>query len=257
MVLSLFFGFIFAIFWMIGWYVVYVFSKNSSYIDVGWVLSIPLLLLLYFFLSPNINSIVITYLCLISFWSIRQSFSLLKRIWNLGKDPRYITLEKQWKAGIKWKYFILFIFEGFVTWLITIPFVFINSPTKINIYSVILLLCIFISIFGELIADFQKSTFINNSKNKQKVCNTGLWKFSRHPNYFFQFLIWVFTAGLSFSTPYSVISIISPLIMYIILTKISGIPPAERQSLKSRKEAYKIYQKNTPPFFPWKMKSSK
>jgi len=93
--------------------------------------------------------------------------------------------------------------------------------------------------------------FKSDPANKGRVCDTGLWHYSRHPNYFFEFLVWVGFAIASLDTPHGWITLLCPVLMYYFLTKITGIPLTEEYALKSKGDAYREYQRTTSAFIPW------
>ena len=108
-----------------------------------------------------------------------------------------------------------------------------------------------ISILGETIADQQLSSFKKDHGNKEKVCQEGLWYYSRHPNYFFQWLMWVSYFVFALASPYGYLAIISPAIILLLILKVTGIPPTEAQAVRSKGDAYKEYQRTTSAFFSW------
>jgi steroid 5-alpha reductase family enzyme len=107
-----------------------------------------------------------------------------------------------------------------------------------------------IAFSGEAIADRQLAAFRKNPDNKGKVCSQGLWRYSRHPNYFFEWLHWWAYVAFALSSSWW-LALAGPIVMYIFLRYLTGIPHAERSSLKSRGEAYRRYQQTTSVFFPW------
>jgi steroid 5-alpha reductase family enzyme len=103
----------------------------------------------------------------------------------------------------------------------------------------------------ESVADAQLGRFRCDPANKGKTMREGLWRYSRHPNYFFQWLTWVAYALVALSAPYGWIGFVAPaLILYLVLF-VTGIPPAEEQALRSRGDDYRRYQRETSPFVPW------
>jgi hypothetical protein len=108
-----------------------------------------------------------------------------------------------------------------------------------------------IAIAGETLSDSQLKKFIEKNSDRTKVCDVGLWKYSRHPNYFFEWLIWISFAIYGLSSVEKWPALIPATIMFFMLTKVTGIPPSEESSLQSKKENYMAYQKRTNAFFPW------
>ena len=109
------------------------------------------------------------------------------------------------------------------------------------------LLCI----VGEGISDWQLAYFKKQPENKGKVCQYGLWNYSRHPNYFFQFSIWVSVLMFALPSPYGWLAVICPLSIGYLIFKVTGIPMTEEQAVRSKGEAYKEYQRTTSVFVPW------
>lgn len=106
------------------------------------------------------------------------------------------------------------------------------------------------SLWGETLADEQLHAFKRDRGNKGKTCAIGLWQYSRHPNYFFEFMIWVGLCVYALGSPMGWVAVISPALMYYLLMYVSGVPLAEEQSLLSRGEEYRKYQQATSIFFP-------
>jgi steroid 5-alpha reductase family enzyme len=109
---------------------------------------------------------------------------------------------------------------------------------------------------GEVLADAQLARFKANPVNRGKVCDLGLWRFSRHPNYFFEWLIWVSYALFALASPHGYLGLISPALILFFLLKVTGIPATEAQALRSKGEAYRRYQQTTSVFIPWIPKRS-
>ena len=108
-----------------------------------------------------------------------------------------------------------------------------------------------IALCGEALSDFQMQRFKADRANDGKVCEAGLWRYSRHPNYFFESLIWwgFFIAALS--SPHGWVTIICPLLMLYLLFQVTGIPLTEEYAIKSKGELYRAYQRTTNAFVPW------
>jgi steroid 5-alpha reductase family enzyme len=114
-----------------------------------------------------------------------------------------------------------------------------------------------LSIIGEGVSDWQLKQFKKNPANKGKVCSAGLWNYSRHPNYFFQLMIWMSVLIFALPSPYGWISIICPLSIGYLIFKVTGIPMTEEQFIRSKGNAYREYQRRTSAFIPWFHQSAK
>jgi steroid 5-alpha reductase family enzyme len=102
----------------------------------------------------------------------------------------------------------------------------------------------------ERLADHQLARFKQDEANRGKVLSSGLWRYSRHPNYFFQWLTWVAYAIVALEAPYGWIGLVAPAIMLYLILAVTGVPPAEASSLRSRGDAYRRYQQRTSSFVP-------
>jgi steroid 5-alpha reductase family enzyme len=108
-----------------------------------------------------------------------------------------------------------------------------------------------ISMIGEAIADQQLNAFKKKPENKGKTCREGLWKYSRHPNYFFDWQLWVAYAVFALASPWGWLGLISPALILYFLLSVTGIPATEAQALRSRGNEYREYQRTTNSFVPW------
>lgn len=234
-----------------GWYFCFV-RKTFSWLDFYWSLSFLLVLalqkIIVFFQTGNFSLRPID--LLYGFWSIRLSSHLFMRIRKSGEDSRYQELKKEWKVWYGLKFFILFQSEALLTFILSIP-LFLTYPTVSSLWVYTSIGLFLIAIGGEIIADNQLKAFKKENRDPSKVCNIGLWRYSRHPNYFFEWLIWISFAIYGLSSEEKWPGFIPAVIMFVLLTKVTGIPYAEASSIKSKKERYLQYQKETNAFFPW------
>jgi len=130
-------------------------------------------------------------------------------------------------------------------------FLLLSISSAVEFNSLAALLLWLTALLGESLAYSQLEDFKSRAGNKGKVCRIGLWRYSRHPNYFFEWLIWVAYFVFALASPFGCVSIISPLLMLYFLFKITGIPATEEQSLRSKGAAYREYQRTTSAFVPW------
>ncbi|RZL57803.1 MAG: DUF1295 domain-containing protein, partial [Pedobacter sp.] len=134
-----------------------------------------------------------------------------------------------------------------------IPFFIItaNPSKQIAVWEFVGIGIWIIAFFGEMIADKQLAAFKKDPNNMGKVCDTGLWNYSRHPNYFFEWLTWIAYFIFALASPWGLLAIISPAIIFYLLMNVTGVPNNEEQNLRSKPIAYKKYQQTTSAFFPW------
>jgi len=169
------------------------------------------------------------------------------------EEPRYKQIRDDWGKNAEKKMFGFFQVQAISNVLLAIPFFIsaINPKPEISPVEYAGVALWLISVIGEAISDQQLANFKKNTANKGKVCYTGLWNYSRHPNYFFEWLMWVSYFVFALGSPYGYLAIISPAIILFLLLKVTGIPTTEQQSLKTKGAAYKKYQQTTSVFVPW------
>lgn len=224
--------------------------KNPSVIDVSWSLGLMISGFIYLSMTAlSLRIMVIGFLLMV--WALRLAGYLWYTRIKLGHvDKRYTELSNDWKISPSVGFFINFQFQGLLILVISSVF-FLTSQSDLTTITSIDLIGFFIvalGIIGETVADLQLQHF--KSQFKGQVCNIGLWQYSRHPNYFFDWLSWVGFAVFGIQSSMGIFAIISPLVLYIIFTQITG-PLTERGSIQSRGKRYADYQQQTSFFFPW------
>ncbi len=229
--------------------------NNFSIVDIAWSAGFALVVLMLAFISGvNLirNQIIVI---MVSIWSLRLAYHLFVRIKNEhpSEEGRYVTLRKKWEPHVKRNFYVFFILQGFSVAFLALPFFIVFSNTNPNLVTCdyLAVLIWLVSILGESISDYQLKKFKMNPANKGRVCDTGFWYFSRHPNYFFEWMIWVSFFLMAVNGNYGYFGAISPSIIIFLLFKITGIPATEAQSLKSKGAAYTNYQNTTSVFVPW------
>ena len=232
-------------------WLIYYWQKNASIIDVFWPISIAFTGLHYSFYQP-INSPTLLFQLALIIWALRLAFYLfITRIIPKQKDKRYEAVSQAWTLSKNIGFFFNFQFQGLLAIIMASPFLFIAKLQAISLLNSVALILFIIGLTGEVLADYQLHYF---KKNKcGRVCNIGLWQYSRHPNYFFEWLIWLSFFLAAITLPWGWLSVISPLLLLFLMLKIT-IPITERASLKSRGELYQHYQQQTSLFILWPKK---
>ena len=141
---------------------------------------------------------------------------------------------------------------------LSLPFLVIiqNPQPPFGLWELAGFLLWVVAVTGEAVADWQLARFRSKPWNLDRVCRTGLWYYSRHPNYFFEWLHWWAFVVIAIGAPGWLLTWIGPIAMGWALLKVTGIPLAEEQAIRSRGEAYREYQRSTNAFFPWPPTSS-
>jgi len=230
--------------------------NNAGVVDVFWAVNFPVITIITFFLSDGYETRKLLICSLFIIAELRLGTHLWQRvIGHLNEEEgRYQQLRKEWGDKSDRNFFFFFQFQALSNLILALPFFIItaNQTKEIAVVEYIGVGIWVISFFGEMIADRQLAAFKKDPKNKGKVCDQGLWYYSRHPNYFFEWLTWMAYFVFALASPLGIIAIISPLIILYLLLKVTGVPNNEEQNLRSKPIAYKKYQKTTSAFFPWK-----
>lgn len=229
-------------------WLVYRATENPSYVDVSWSIGIAVSGLIYLATSTFLLLHLLSAAFLI-IWCTRLAGYIYLRIAQGEVDKRYEQLSAQWTMAKSKGFFINFQFQGFLILFVSLPLYFIASRTStgLSLLDIIGMSIIALGIIGEIFADKQLAAFKRNPSGP--VCNVKLWSHCRHPNYFFEWLIWCGFAVLALPASFGWLGLLSPALMYWIMAHITG-PITEANSLKSRGEAYAAYQKTVPMFFP-------
>ncbi|WP_101927584.1 MULTISPECIES: DUF1295 domain-containing protein [Luteimonas] len=187
-------------------------------------------------------------------WGLRLAAHLWKRVRREDEDGRYAYLRAHWH-GHQGKFFLFFQFQALLIVLFSLPFVAVAANPDSSLWLLGAVLVWLVSVGGESVADRQLADFRADPGNKGKTCRDGLWAYSRHPNYFFEWLHWLTYVVLAIGSPLLGWAFAGPVVMYLFLRYVSGIPFTEQQALRTRGDDYRDYQRSTPMLFPWFPKS--
>lgn len=228
--------------------------KNASIVDPFWGFGFVLAAFFYFFAVGNSSPRTFLVLLLVTLWGMRLSLYLGIRNWGKGEDFRYQKFRQDFGPKRYWwfSFFQVFLLQGVLMWLISAPLLaipFYSSNTDLSVLDYTALIIWIIGIIFEAGGDFQLNRFKKNPANKGKVLNTGLWKYTRHPNYFGDATIWwaygLFSISVGAWWPF-----LSALLMTALIIKVSGVVLLEK-TLSTTKPQYKSYVEKTSAFIPW------
>ncbi len=240
---------------MLACWIVYLFQNRASVVDVGWGLGFILAAWIYFVLGSGdfLKMLVMTSMATI--WAGRLSYHLWQRYrGSKQEDPRYQDILDKWDPdSARLFYLMLFIFQGVLVVILSLPFFLVSLGSEaewsqLEVWAIVIWL---IGVGGETLADRQLADFRKDVANQGNVCRRGLWHYSRHPNYFFEAIVWVGFALFALPAAWGWLALTAPVLMLILLCKVSGIPLTEAQGLRSKGELYRDYQRTTSIFIPW------
>ncbi len=242
-------GLLLAVLVMAVTYALYLQTRNPGIVDVAWGIAIMLVGSVFLW-SGGVQSVTVFYQGLLLLWGCRLSgYLFITRILPGHIDPRYVEIAKQWSKpnlGIALNY----LFQAVLVWFVSLTFYPMGeTATNLSVIDYFIGALAVISIALESLADWQLKQFRLHSPGE--VCNVGLWRYSRHPNYYFEILFWKMMALGVFFHSLSIISFMAPVILFLIMHYLT-IPLTEQQSLRSRGEAFRRYQQKTSRLIPWK-----
>jgi len=226
---------------------------DAGWVDCAWAAGVGGLSILFAAGSDGLAERRLLVGLLAGLWGLRLSWYLLRRLRRLPEDGRYAALRQQWGANAQRNFFLFFQVQALWAVLFASPMLVAARSTDpalgwLDLLGVGIWLG---AVLGEAVADRQLSRFRLNPANKGQVCRAGLWYYSRHPNYFFEWLHWWTYVALGITGTLGWLTLLGPALMLFFLLKVTGIPPTEAQALASRGEAYREYQRTTSVFFPW------
>jgi len=196
----------------------------------------------------------------VSLWSLRLGVYLYIRVMSHHpkEDRRYAELRNAWRDNTNRNMFWFFQMQALLLAVLSTPFLMVclNAEDSLKPLEAAGIILFMIAITGESLADRQLARFKADPTHRAAVCDVGLWRLSRHPNYFFEWLVWVAYFLWASASPYGWISIYCPALMLFFLLRVTGIPMTERLSLQSKGAAFADYQRRTSAFVPWFPKRS-
>lgn len=233
-------------------------TGNAAIVDAGWAGGLAILGILYAVLGGGYRTRSSMVAFMAGIWGFRLAiYLLLTRVIGHPEEGRYQELRRQWKTNIPLKFLLFFEFQALLCVVLAAPFLIAtrNSAPAISSLEWAAAALFALAMAGEITADQQLHAFKANPSNKGRTCQAGLWRYSRHPNYFFEWLIWVSFALFALASPFGYLGLLSPVLILYFVLRVTGIPATEAQAVRSRGEEYRRYQMTTSAFVPWFPKS--
>lgn len=243
-------GLVYVLAYMTAWFVVSLILKRNDVADMAWGLGfVGMSWLMY---SQNNGSLGLIMAILVTIWGVRLASHILSRLRKKGEDYRYAEWRRQWgKWFLVKSYFQVFILQGLLMWIISASLMVManHMDQRIGVLPILGMIIWIIGFWFESTADRQLKDFLANTKNKGKLIQTGLWKYSRHPNYFGEVTVWWGLWLMTIGTGYWYLSLISPMTITFLITKVSGVPLLEKK-YEGRPD-WEEYKRRTSVLIPW------
>lgn len=243
--------------YMTVWYIVALMRKDNSIADIAWGLGFVLVALFTFpWKEPHFEALIAT--PLVAVWGLRLAWHIFLRNRKRGEDPRYAAWRVKWGPSFVWRsYLQVFLLQGFFLLIIASPIILINvnprvpAPSDNGRWGIWLLGLLLWSggFLFETVGDAQLSRFKKDPANRGRIMTRGLWSLTRHPNYFGESLMWWGIFLIALEVPWGWATVVSPVLITLLLTRVSGIPLLEKRYVGNPE--FEAYARRTRAFVPW------
>ncbi len=242
--------------YMTGWFFVSVVRRRNDLADIAWGLGFVLVAIVSQLFNSNPGDLSKLSVALTTVWGLRLSVHILLRNRGKNEDFRYAKWRHDWgKYFYLRSYLQVFILQGFLLFLVSLPVILTagrSTATNLQVWALAGLVTWLTGFFFEAVGDLQLSQFVSNPKNKGKIMTSGLWKYTRHPNYFGEVTqwwgLWLILCASTLPTSYKLIGLIGPMTITTLILFVSGVPLLEKKYAKNAD--YKKYAAKTSKFIP-------
>jgi steroid 5-alpha reductase family enzyme len=234
------------------WFCISLYKQRADIADIAWGVGGAVFSLLALALadSPTLRSYIVA--LFVTCWGVRLAHHIYNRNKNKPEDARYVAMRSSWGDFAAVRIFLqIFTLQSILLLFVlisTFTIILSDTPRTLTLWDIIGSVIWLIGFYFEATGDKQLSTFLANPLNKGKIMTTGLWRYTRHPNYFGEMTQWIGIFIISLSVPFGFVTIISPLLISYLLLHVSGIPMLEKR-YEGNKD-YEAYKKVTPALFP-------
>jgi steroid 5-alpha reductase family enzyme len=228
-------------------------TGSSGWIDTVWSLSVGVAGIVAALAGDGPLERRIAVLVVIGLWALRLGAHIGWRTKGGGEDPRYAKFIEEWGSSAAFRLFWFLQIQAVAAFVLVLAvhLASVNPAPFPRVIDILALAVAVIALAGEALSDHQLTLFRRRPEAKTEVCETGLWRYSRHPNYFFEWLGWCAYPLLALNgSAWSWLSLLAPALMYWLLVHVSGIPPLEAHMLRSRGDKFKALQTRVNAFFP-------
>ncbi len=228
--------------------------RNAALADMGFCVGFGLVAISFGLMTTGDVSHRLVVAIMATGYAVRLAAYIgANRILGVAEDRRYQSLRKKWGSQAELYFFTYFVGQAVAIAVLSIPLLVLmsNPDPAWTVWEVLGVAIWALGVGGETVADYQLNRFRQDPGNRGKTYRQGLWRYSRHPNYFFEGVHWCAYVVMSIGLPEWWLTLLGPVVMIGALLKVSGIPLAEAQALASRGEEYRAYQRTTNAFIPW------
>lgn len=229
-------------------------TGNAGWVDVAWSVGTGATGVLFALapLGTPVQPRQIAVAVLVAAWSARLALHIARRASTAQDDPRYAALRQEWGAAYQWRLYLFLLAQAAVAWGLALSILLAarNPAPGLQLTDLLGIAVLAVAVLGEAVADQQLHRFKADGRNRGFVCDTGLWAWSRHPNYFFEWLGWVAYPIFALGGPWGWLALSGPALMYWTLRHVSGVPPLEAHMLRRYGDSFRAYQARVSAFFP-------
>jgi steroid 5-alpha reductase family enzyme len=236
---------------MIAWFV-YRATDKASWVDAFWAGNLAVLAAWYAASAHGDATRRVVVAVVGGAWGLRLAVHIAIRVARGPEDSRYVALRAEWKNNLPGRFLRFYMVQALVDVVLSVPFLLMaldRAPfgRTTEVLGVALWA---VALAGESVADAQLARFKREARTRGRVCRDGLWSVSRHPNYFFEWLLWCAFALMATGAPWGWVSWSAPAMMLYFLLRVTGIPLTEQQAVRSKGEEYRRYQREVSAFIP-------
>jgi steroid 5-alpha reductase family enzyme len=227
-------------------------KKRLDIVDIAWGGAFIVVALTSFVESPNPGLLQMLVTGMVIVWGIRLGYTILRRVMSSpAEDPRYTELRSQWKGSLAFNAYVrIFLVQGFLATVVSASVILVNlsDMSTLSWITAIGLAIWLIGFFFESVGDAQLKKHLANPNKKGQLMTSGLWKYTRHPNYFGEATQWWGIWIIALAVPFGWVGVMSPLLITVLLLLVSGVPLTEKRF--AGREGWNEYRKRTSVFIP-------
>lgn len=228
-------------------------TGNAGIVDVAWAALVGVLGAFFAAWPGDVLWLRALAGCMIGVWSVRLTWHLFRRVVGRPEEGRYVELRRRWGGEAARKFFWFFQMQAVAAWLFATPVLAITRSAHPPAEWIVGLALVVwgVGMGGVWLADWQLARFKQRAESHSRTCCEGLWRYTRHPNYFFEWIHWNSYVLLSVASNLWWLPVLVVALLLYLLLCVTGIPPTEAQALASRGDDYRDYQRTTSRFVPW------